>query len=250
MITYLIVEDERILAERLIRMISGIRPSYECATVLPSVEETVDYLRHNKADLIFMDIELADGNCFEIFEQIEIETPVIFVTAYDQHTLKAFKVNSIDYLLKPIEQAPLLAAVEKFEKHLNPAVVELGRLLHDRNTRERIMITKGNSFMYVHVQNVAYFVSNEKYTSLYTFDHQEYLTEKTLWQLETELDRNTFFRVARNCLVNINAITSIRKFINGRLKLTLNPAHEFEVIVSQARREDFLKWIDGNVSTA
>lgn len=246
MISYLIVEDERLLAERLERLIAGLRPSYECAAAKASVEETVDYLRGNRVDLVLMDIELADGNCFGIFEQIELDTPVIFITAYDQHAIKAFKVNSVDYLLKPIEERPLLAAIEKFEKNSPVALTEAQQ--YGRSIRERLIINKGNNFHYVNVQDIAYFLSSEKYTSLYTFEGNEYLTDRPLWQLENELDKKSFFRVARNCIVNINSIATIRKFINGRLKLTVNPACEFEVIVSQARRDDFLKWIDGEIT--
>ncbi len=246
MISYLIVEDERLLAGRLERLIGHLRPSYECVEAKVSVEETTEYLRSNSVDLIFMDIELADGDCFDIFRELELDTPVIFTTAYDQHAIKAFKVNSVDYLLKPVEEQPLLAAIEKFEKNTPLSTVYSRQ--NRRSMRERLIINKGNNFLYVNVNNIAYFMSSEKYTSLYTFEGNEHLSDKALWQLENELDKRIFFRVARNCIVNINAIATIHKFINGRLKLTVNPACEFEVIVSQARRDDFLKWIDGEVT--
>ena len=250
-IRYMIIEDEHILGKRLERLVSELRPSYTMVERTAGVEETCELLPGLDLDLIFMDIELADGNCFEIFDSIDVKTPVIFTTAYDEYALQAFRVNSVDYLLKPVNKENLLRAIEKFEaNHLAGHASQLdykalAEELRPKQSRERRIVSRGNSFMFVPLTEVAWFFSDGKYCELSTFSGKSYIIDDALGKLEEELDGKRFFRVSRSCILNIDAIVSIERHSAGRLKVTANPAPGHPVIVSQARREHFLKWLEG-----
>ena len=258
-IRYLIVEDESISAHMLSSMIASLRPEYRLQRIIGSVEQAVYYLRENTVDLIFMDVELEDNSCFEIFSQLDVRTPIIFTTAYDAYALKAFHVDSIDYLLKPIEEASLAAAIDKFERlclsrpgkaapRTGSATPVVGRGPRERNEfRHRLMIVKGDTFQSVNIDDVACFASQEKYTFLYTFDKQRHIVDNSLNELEMQLDPVMFFRVTRNYIVNIGAIRNIHRYLNGRLKLRLRILDNGEIIISQARRDEFLRWFSGKI---
>lgn len=247
----MIVEDEHILGKRLERLVSELRPEWVMVSRTAGVEETCEALPDIDVDLIFMDIELADGNCFEIFDSIDVKPPVIFTTAYDEYALQAFKVNSVDYLLKPVNKENLLRAIVKFEtNHASGQALQIDyRALADelkpKQSRERMIVSRGNSFMFVPLKEVAWFFSDGKYCELSTFSGKSYIIDDALGKLEEELDGKRFFRVSRSCILNIDAIVSIERHSAGRLKVTANPAPGHPVIVSQARREHFLKWLEG-----
>ncbi len=252
---FLIVEDEPISARILAGMIENLRPGYRLANVTSSVEATVDFLQDNSVDLIFMDIELEDDNCFEIFKRIDVQTPIIFTTAYNEFAIRAFRVNSIDYLLKPIEEDDLAAALDKFARIGRNAgrdaaeiYARLHRDLFGKSMRKRLLVTRGDTFFNIDTNDVACFVSEEKYTFAYMLGGDKYIVDPSLDMLIAELDERTFFRAARNCIVNISAIGSVVRHSGGRLKLKLriklNP--DTEIIVSQARREHFLRWYGGD----
>ncbi|WP_398452433.1 LytR/AlgR family response regulator transcription factor [Sphingobacterium thalpophilum] len=248
---YLIVEDERFAYEEVKRMISKLRPDYELEKQTKTVIDTIAFLKTSAVDLILMDIRLADGNCFEVFNHLEVTTPVIFTTAYDEHAIKAFKLNSIDYLLKPFNEAELEAALIKFEKifqHVsytaNPKNYE--QLLSVR-TKNRFLISKGENYHYIETKDIAHFYSEDGVVFLHTSSDKRYIINYTLEQLEQLLDNRLFFRVSRNCIGNVRAIKNVAKYFNSRLKLSFSPVCPHEVLVSRVRVPDFLKWMDGIV---
>lgn len=248
---YLIVEDERFAYEEVKRMITKLRPEYELEKQTKTVIDTIAFLKTSAVDLILMDIRLADGNCFEIFNHLEVTTPVIFTTAYDEHAIKAFKLNSIDYLLKPFNETELEAALIKFEKifqHVpyttSPKNYE--QLLSVR-TKNRFLISKGENYHYIETKDIAHFYSEDGVVFLHTSSDKRYIINYTLEQLEQLLDNRLFFRVSRNCIGNVRAIKNVAKYFNSRLKLSFSPVCPHEVLVSRVRVPDFLKWMDGIV---
>lgn len=250
MIKYLIVEDERFAYEELKRMISRLRPDYQLVDRTETVEGTVVFLKENAVDLILLDIRLADGSSFEIFEQIEVTVPVIFTTAYDEHAIQAFKVNSVDYLLKPIEESDLNAALSKFEKLRavkTPAFdyKKLEEALMGNSKKNRFLIQIGDTYRHIDASEIAFFYSEEKVVFLHTLSDKRFIIANSLDQLENQLDKKTFFRVSRNCIANINSIKKVSKYFNSRLKLSFQPECPHEVLVSRVRVPDFLKWLDG-----
>ena len=225
MVKYLLVEDERFAYEELKRMMQRLRPSWQLAGWAESVEQAVLLLRQGSLDLMIVDIRLSDGLSFEIFEQCPVDLPVIFTTAYDEYAIKAFKVNSIDYLLKPIEESDLEAALCKFERNsaLRSAAPEYRQL------------------------ELGYFYSEDKLTYLHLFSGKRYIISYSLDQLEGMLDRDVFFRVSRSCISNIRSIRKSSRYFGSRLKLYFEPECPHEVLVSRSRVADFLKWVDGVV---
>ena len=252
MVKYLLVEDERFAYEELKRMMQRLRPSWQLAGWAESVEQAVLLLRQGSLDLMIVDIRLSDGLSFEIFEQCPVDLPVIFTTAYDEYAIKAFKVNSIDYLLKPIEESDLEAALCKFERNsaLRSAApeyrqLELGYLA--ANKKNRFLVQVGDTFRYVETPDVAFFYSEDKLTYLHLFSGKRYIISYSLDQLEGMLDRDVFFRVSRSCISNIRSIRKSSRYFGSRLKLYFEPECPHEVLVSRSRVTDFLKWVDGVV---
>ncbi|UYQ91432.1 LytTR family DNA-binding domain-containing protein [Chitinophaga horti] len=246
---YLIVEDERFAYEELKRMMTALRSDYVMEQWTKTVVETIACLKTSKVDLILMDIRLSDGNCFEIFSHVSVNTPVIFTTAYDEHAIKAFKVNSIDYLLKPFDEKELEAALHKFEQRILPSAASttphnLEQLLINK-IKNRFLISKGDNYHYIETADIAHFYSEEKVVFLHTFQNKRHIINYTLDQLENQLDKRLFFRVSRNCIGQLKAIENVSKYFNSRLKLSFVPACPHEVLVSRIRVPDFLKWMDG-----
>ncbi|GAE86574.1 LytR/AlgR family response regulator transcription factor [Bacteroides reticulotermitis] len=246
---YLIVEDERFAYEELKRMMTELRPDYSLEKRTKTVIDTIAFLKTSAVDLILLDIRLADGNCFEIFNHVEVSTPVIFTTAYDEHAIKAFKLNSIDYLLKPFDEKELEAALTKFENifHNNSHKTDpknFEQLLATKN-KNRFLISKGDNYHYIETADIAHFYSEEGVVFLHTFHNKRYIINYTLDQLEQQLDSRMFFRVSRNCIGNVKSIENVAKYFNSRLKLSFQPACPHEVLVSRVRVPDFLKWMDG-----
>lgn len=250
MVKYLLVEDERFAYEEIKRMVQRLRPDYHLIGWAESVEQAILLLKQGAIDLMIADIRLSDGLSFEIFEQVPIDTPIIFTTAYDEYAIKAFKVNGIDYLLKPIEENELDKALCKFERNnsLHTVAPEFSQLQLDymaKNKKNRFLVQIGDTFQYVNTEDIAFFYSEEKYTYLHLFSNKRYIINYSLDQLECMLDRSIFFRVSRNCISNIKAIKRSSRFFGSRLKLHLYPECPHEVLVSRNRAGDFLKWIDG-----
>ena len=246
---YLIVEDERFAYEELKRMMTELRPDYSLEKRTKTVIDTIAFLKTSTVDLILLDIRLADGNCFEIFNHVEVKTPVIFTTAYDEHAIKAFKLNSIDYLLKPFDEKELESALTKFEiifhtdsHKTDPKNFE--QILAAKN-KNRFLISKGDNYHYIETADIAHFYSEDGVVFLHTFQNKRYIINYTLDQLEQQLDSRLFFRVSRNCIGNVKSIENVAKYFNSRLKLSFSPDCPHEVLVSRVRVPDFLKWMDG-----
>lgn len=253
MIQYMIVEDEYILGYRLERMISELRPDWILACRTAGVDETVEALKTHKVDLIFMDIELSDGNCFEIFDHITVRLPVIFTTAYDEYAIQAFKADCVEYLLKPITRENLAKALDKLERLSSlqfqpPDYKTLKEQIRRESSKSRLLIPEGSGYIFVNLKDVAYFTKEERYTDVRTFDGRSHLIDKSLDQLETEVDGSMFFRTSRKCMINVGAITSIQRHNNGRLRVITDPPCSQEIIVAQARREEFLNWIEDSAT--
>lgn len=250
----LLIEDETLAADRLKNMLQEVDPGIELLGQLKSVEASVQWLQNNPhPDLIFSDIRLLDGLCFEIFESVRVDVPVIFTTAYDQYAMKAFEVNSIDYLLKPVEPEKLKAAVEKANKRIvknetQPVVnyTELLKLLQNpqQQYKSRFMVRLGQKIVAIPVEKIAYFFSESKLTYLVTNDQKKYPIDQTLDELTSLLDPHIFFRINRQFIITFQSIAEIHPYFKGRMKLNLSPAATEEVIISSERTPEFKKWID------
>lgn len=228
----------------------GIEP----LAMLHSVQESVDWFMANEhPDLILLDIQLSDGLAFEIFEQINISSPIIFTTAYDEYALKAFKLNSIDYLLKPIDEEELRTAMNKYRDNQGAGngialdLDEIKRLLVnplDRSFKKRFTIRIGQHLKVVDIEEVECFYSDQKATYMHTRDSKNYLLELSLEQLEEQLDPMKFFRVSRKFIVNMDAIADIISYTNSRLQLKLRHFREMEIIVSREKVKRFKHWLE------
>lgn len=246
-----IIEDEGFAAMRLKKMILQYNPDIEIMAELESVKESVLWFKsHNDPDLIFLDIQLEDDLSFSIFEQVNITSPVIFTTAFDEYAIKAFKLKSIDYLLKPIIQEELVAALKKYEditgmQRNNIDLQSLYGLIisKEKKFRERFSVSIGNKIKTFHISDVAYFLSEDGYTNACLSNKSVYPLDISLNKLETETDPGMFFRINRQVLLNINAIQDIHIHSNSRLKLDVIPKIENGVFVSVDKVTEFKKWI-------
>ncbi len=251
MISALIVEDEKPAAERLRKLLAEVAPGITVTGTTDTIESTVKWISSNPApDLILLDIQLGDGLSFNIFKKVKIESFVIFTTAYDEYALKAFELNSIDYLLKPVERQKLSSAIEKFMKYrsLN-RTINIDELLtsmenRKQNSRKRFTITIGEKIKVIEVADLAWAFSFEKNTFLCTTSGKQYPVEFSLDTLETMLDPNDFFRINRQYISSFRAITSIRILSKSRIMISLDPPAEEELIVSSSRTSDFRKWLE------
>jgi DNA-binding LytR/AlgR family response regulator len=248
----IIIEDEKPSARRLMRMLSTL--NIEADIMLHSVEESIDWFQTNEhPDLIFLDIQLSDGLSFEIFEAIDIKSAVIFTTAYDEYALQAFKLNSIDYLLKPIDEAELEKAVKKYQERLPQKQVvsldfnDIKKLLVnpiDRDFKKRFSVKVGQHLKLINIEDIECFYSENKGTYLYTNEGRSYLLDTTLELLEKELEPQTFFRINRKFFVNIHAIKDMVSYTNSRVQIKLNTYNDDEVIVARERVKDFKDWLE------
>lgn len=247
----LIVEDEIPAANRLSKMLQQLDDEISVVHKADSIESSVSYLNSTPAvDLIFMDIQLADGLSFDIFEQVQVKTPVIFTTAFDQYTLKAFKVNSIDYLLKPIDEKELEKALNKYydlhQKSTPDLSDKMMKLMQEMNLvkyRERLLIKRGQQLSYLKTENTAYCFADGKLCYAVDFNGSKYLLENNLSQLEEQLQPSTFYRINRHLLVNIESVKKVHTWLGGRLKLEICPATTAETVVSRERVNGFKEWL-------
>jgi DNA-binding LytR/AlgR family response regulator len=248
----LIIEDEKPSARRLKRMLEKLEVTVH--QMLHSVEEAIQWFANNPhPDLIFLDIQLSDGLSFEIFDEVTIKSAIIFTTAYDEYALQAFKLNSVDYLLKPIDEEELRAAVQKF-RELKPAgrnvqltFDDIKKLLVnplEREYKKRFTTTIGQHIKMIPVDEIECFYSENKGTYAHTVDGRDYLLDTTLEQLEEELEPASFYRVNRTFIVSINAINDIISYTNSRLQLKLNNYKAQDVIVARERVKDFKLWLE------
>ena len=248
----LIIEDEIPAAKRLSNLVHQFKPEAQILEVIDSVDGAVKWLNtFEKPDLLFMDIQLSDGLSFDIFNHTEIQSPIIFTTAYDQYTLKAFKVNSVDYLLKPIDPDELEKAFLKFDKiyrqpqaYDRSAIENLLKVMTQKEYKSRFVVKVGQQLTYISVEDISYFYSDDGLLCAKTNNGKRHILDYTLDQLEQVLDPSEFFRINRKIITRINAINKIHTYFNSRLKLELNPKTELEVIVSRDRVNDFKKWLD------
>jgi DNA-binding LytR/AlgR family response regulator len=247
----LIIEDETPAANRLAKMLQSVSDEIDVIKKIDSVEAGVRFLQTTESiDLIFMDIQLADGLSFDIFQQTEVKAPVIFTTAFDQYTLKAFKVNSIDYLLKPIDEKELEQAVDKYRqlyiKKENVFSEKIMKLVQEMNTsryKERLLIKRGQQLSYLKTEFTAYCYAEGKLCYAIDFSSNKYLLESNLSQLEEQLQPNKFFRINRQLMVNIEAVSKVHTWIGGRLKLELSPFINADTVVSRERVNGFKEWL-------
>lgn len=247
----IIIEDEQPSARYLKRMLE--KQNVSVGKMLHSVEESLCWFRDNAhPDLIFLDIQLSDGLSFEIFDEVEIKSAIIFTTAFDEYALQAFKLNSIDYLLKPIDSEELRKAVEKY-KRFKPSeklqfdFEEIKKLLVnpvEREYKKRFTTKIGQHIKMISIDEIECFYSENKGTYAHTVDGRDYLLETSLEQLEQELSPETFFRISRKFYININAIKDIIFYTNSRLQLKLNSYNQQEVIVARERVRDFKLWLE------
>ncbi|GJM32020.1 MAG: DNA-binding response regulator [Saprospiraceae bacterium] len=250
----LLIEDELPAAKQLTKLIRQIRPDAQIIPPLDSVESAVLWLQTNEApDLIFMDIQLADGLSFDIFQQVDVRSPVIFTTAYDQYTLKAFKVNSVDYLLKPVEPDELAAALDKFDRlfqqrevHLlqRQTVQQLLASFQKQDYKERFMVKIGQQLTYIAIKDIHYFYSDDGLVYAQTIDNKRHLIDYTLDQLSGIINPDDFFRINRKIIICIRSINKIHPYFNSRFLLELKPITNFDVIVSRDRTNDFKAWLN------
>jgi len=247
----IIIEDEIPAANRLAKLLLNYSDEIEIIQKLDSVESSVRYLGSTSGiDLIFMDIQLADGLSFDIFQQVTINSPVIFTTAFDQYTLKAFKVNSIDYLLKPIDESELHQSIGKYRKLYSKTssgfAEKMMKLVQDINLvkyKERLLIKRGQQLSYLKTENTAYCFADGKLCYAVDFSGNKFLLENNLSQLEEQLQPDNFFRINRHLLVNIESVKKVHVWLGGRLKLEINPQTTAETVVSRERVNGFKEWL-------
>ena len=253
----IIIEDEAPAASRLARMLQDIDGDIEVIATLDSVEASVKYLQENEPELLFMDIQLADGLSFSIFQQVKLLRPVIFTTAFDHYVLKAFKVNSVDYLLKPIDQGELKQAVEKYRQlyggrdlrggggsgELGEKIERLMREMSPARYIERLLIKRGQQLHFLKTSAMAHCHADGKLCYATDFNGNNYLLDNNLHQLEEAIDPRQFYRVNRQLLVNIEAVRRVHTWLGGRLKLEVLPPTQADTIVSRERVNGFKDWL-------
>ncbi len=247
----LVVENEHPAADKIVRLLKKLDKSIVVMDVIETVEEVINRLQENpQPDLILMDIQLDDGLCFEIFDTVNIDIPVIFTTAYDEYTLRAFKVNSIDYLLKPVDEEALRSALIKFKKlnaDKDPFRRDFRQLIHEfRNQyKSRFLIRIGDKFRSVPAGEISHFHITERSVFLSDFNGRDYGVDYSLDHLQEMLDPRKFFRINRECIVNIDSISLMYSYSSSRLQLTLKDQEQTELfVVSRDKVADFKKWID------
>ena len=246
----ILVEDEELALENLEQQLLELVPDIEIMGRFDTASQTVAFLQANKVDLIFLDIHLADALSFTIFDQVEVKTPVIFTTAYDQYTLRAFKVNSIDYLLKPIEKDDLKGAIDKYKSLTQPEQVDWSALQNmissqaAKTYQKRFLVNRRDKIMAVKIEDVAYFEGEDRYTYLVRKDGKRFIIDFKLSDLEELLDPEYFFRLNRSFIGHIDSIEKIVVVSNSRVKVYLTPENSRDIIVSTQNTRSFKLWLN------
>ncbi len=248
--TILIIEDENQAAKRLISLVQKHFLGDAIMGNIDSVSAAVRWLNSNAVpDLVFCDIQLSDGICFEIFDQVKLSTPVIFTTAFDHYALRAFKVNAVDYLLKPIDPEDLAKAIGKFKANQLSNTLDMS-LLKDllqsksESFKMRFLVRFGEKIQSIPIEDVAFFFSSEKMSFLQTHDGKKYILDYTMDQLEAQVDPRQFFRLNRQYLSRLNAIDGIYAYSNSRLKISLINCNDRDILVSREKVGEFKSWLD------
>ncbi len=247
----LLIEDERPAANRLRQLIQQILPNAEIMGNLDSISSAVEWFNsHPTPDLIFCDIQLADGLSFEIFDRVKINAPIIFTTAFDQYAIKAFKLNSVDYLLKPIDPKELANAIEKYQSLKLKTNIDLSQIKEllqpqSKEFKSRFMVKFGEKIQSVLTTETAFFYSEERITFLQTNEGKKYILDYTLDQLENMLDPKDFFRLNRKYIASFGAISEIHTYSNSRLKIKLSDCNDNDILVSREKVGALKEWLDG-----
>lgn len=247
----LIIEDEQATAQRLKKLLIDIEPSVEVVSMLDSIESSVNWFNTNPhPDLIFQDIELADGSSFEIFNQVKVETPIIFITAYNQYAIDAFKVNSVDYLLKPVKKAELAESINKYKSVHAKSSMEidyhaLSQIIKKEDFQKRIVVKYGSTIKAIEIDDIAYFYSDSGNLLFRTFENNTYPLDFSLEKLEPLLNPKKFYRINRQFIIQYKAIKEMYSYSKSRVRIILEPACELETIASTDRSGDFKKWLTG-----
>ena len=249
----LIIEDEELAVKKLQKTLAGVDATAEVVGTADSIQSSVEWLEANPApDLILMDIELADGQSFEIFNLTEVKSPVIFTTSYDEFALKAFKVNSVDYLLKPIQKEELQAALNKFKKlntesktaiNMENLVKELQQKLQPKEFRKRFLVKHGQKLVSIEMDEITYFYSDGRLNFFKTTDNRKFVVDYTMDELAEMVDPEKYFRISRSFYVSINSVDKIDDYFGNRLILGLKPAVDKEALVSREKVTEFKKWM-------
>lgn len=247
----LIVEDEELLAMELAEKLFDLDNTVKIVGQLHSVSSTIEWLQQYKCDLIFLDIHLSDGSSFAIFEKIKVECPIIFTTAYDQYAIRAFQVNSIGYILKPISERDLRQVLDKYKKLKTIFSSDLNNLLKylsneippQKKNLDRIILYAGKTQVPINVDDIAYFMAEGRYLYAMTKNGKKYFYDNTLYKLEEELDGRQFFRLNRRFLVNFTNVISFTSYSKNRIKVKLIPEPEEEIIVSSEKIKEFKQWL-------
>ena len=244
----LIIEDEKIFANNLEQILKNIDDSIIVQAKIGSVEETVIWLQENQTDLIFLDIHLSDGLSFEIFEQVKITTPIIFLTSYDQYAIKAFKLNSIDYLIKPINIEELVQAIEKYKSLKQSPIIDYQQIINllgnkQPEYKKRFLAHFADKIKSIETNEIAYFYFAERDTYLCTFDGKKYSIEFSLDKLETMINPDKFFRINRRYIINIKAISNMFTLSKSKIKVELKPPADDDTVVSLSKSSGFRRWL-------
>lgn len=254
----LIVEDEELAVRKLQKTLAEVDPSAEVVGTTESIQSTVEWLQKNQTpDLILMDIELADGQSFEIFKRVEVKSPVVFTTSYDEFALKAFKVNSVDYLLKPVQREDLESALNKYRNikdlytpanaqgdfNMDTLVKELQQKLQPKEYRKRFLVKHAQKLVSIELEEIAYFFSDGRLNFFKTYDNRKFVVDYTLDELEEMLDPVKFFRISRSFYVSVESVDQIHDYFGNRLLLHLKPSVDKEALVSREKVSDFKKWM-------
>ena len=249
----LIVEDELIAQQALVRALTTNFQDIEICGALDSVDKCVSWLTNTESypDVIFMDVELSDGKCFDIFKQIKIKCPVVIVTAYNNYAVKAFEVNSIDYLLKPVSVADLSRTIERCKERISKRGEEINiealrsaLTSESRRYKQRYLLRYNDKIVMIETSNIAYFYSEDGCTYLMTLSGEKYLMDISLDTIVKELNPATFFRISRSCIVSDKSVGNVAKRLGNRIKLTLKPASDIDSFVSRSKTADFLQWLE------
>jgi len=247
----LIVEDEPLAAQKLTRLLAQADSTITVQATVESVTDAARWLQHNKVDLIFLDIHLSDGLSFSIFEQVEVQTPVIFTTAYDQYAVRAFQVNSVDYLLKPISGGALQTALEKLRRWQQPATLNYRELVealhsHEQQWQKRFMVYSGQTIRALKVEQIAWFNAHGKNVTVRAVDGAEFLIDYTMDRLQQVLNPEHFFRVNRQYIVQLDAIAAMHPYSKGRVSIQLTPPvpGNDAIVVSAEKAPSFKAWLN------
>lgn len=249
-IKILIIEDEKLAQEHLARLITSIMPDSIILEKIDSIEKSVEWLQKYEVDLIFLDIHLTDGLSFKIFEEIKINTPIIFTTAYDEYALKAFKLNSIDYLLKPLDEDDLKVSINKFQtlkdKNQSSQIQSLIKAFREpvKSYQERFIVSRGEKLLSVTIDQIAYFEGEDRYVYLIKNDGSKFIVDYRLSDLESLLDPKYFFRLNRSFIIHFDAIHSMVNVSKSRIKVELKPKSERKIIISSENSADFKNWLN------